>query len=260
MSKGWISINRSLQNHWLYEDKPFCRSMAWIDLLLSANHADNKILFDNNLVLIKRGQLVTSVRKLSEKWGWSKDKTLKFLRMLEKDEMIEKESDTKRTLITIVNYGVYQNEDIEKRTPNGRQADTGKDTDTPQTIMDNNVNKWNKDTTQSEEAVPYSKIVSDYNNICSSFPKVQKISESRKKAVRARLNSGYSIEDLKRAFERAEASPFLKGQNERNWTADFDWMLTDRNLAKVLEGKYDPNTKGNKIDVSGNTDTGFRLS
>ena len=65
------------------------------------------------------------------------------------------------------------------------------------------------------------------------------MSEKRKKAIRARRNSGYTVDDFKTVFEKAEASDFLKGKNNRNWSADFDWMTSDSNMAKILEGKYD---------------------
>ena len=39
-------------------------------------------------------------------------------------------------------------------------------------------------------------------------------------------------------FENAENSSFLKGSNDRNWTATFDWLIKDSNMAKVLEGNY----------------------
>ena len=84
----------------------------------------------------------------------------------------------------------------------------------------------------------YNKIVATYNSICISYPKVKSISDARKKAIKARLNT-YSVDDLTKAFEKAEASDFLKGKNDRNWQATFDWMLKDRNLAKILDGNYD---------------------
>ena len=78
-----------------------------------------------------------------------------------------------------------------------------------------------------------------YNELCPSLPKCQALSEARKKAIKARLSSGYTPEDFRRLFERAEASGFLKGRNDRNWTANFDWLLKDANMAKVLDGNYD---------------------
>lgn len=49
----------------------------------------------------------------------------------------------------------------------------------------------------------------------------------------------YTLEQIKTVFEKAEASMFMKGANKRNWTADFDWLLNDANIVKILEGKYD---------------------
>ncbi|MBQ9199234.1 MAG: hypothetical protein IJ141_03575 [Lachnospiraceae bacterium] len=70
-----------------------------------------------------------------------------------------------------------------------------------------------------------------------SFPQVVKISDSRKKAINARL-SKYTIDDFKQLFINAEASAFLKGDNGRNWQASFDWLIKDSNMPKVLEGNY----------------------
>lgn len=64
-----------------------------------------------------------------------------------------------------------------------------------------------------------------YNNTCVSFPRLSKLSESRKKAIKARLQT-YSVEDFQRMFEMAEGSSFLKGANNRNWSATFDWMVS----------------------------------
>ena len=85
--------------------------------------------------------------------------------------------------------------------------------------------------------IDYQQIADMYNDTCVSFPRLSKLSESRKKAIRARLNQ-YTIDDFKRMFELAEESDFLKGANGRNWTATFDWMVKDSNMAKILDGNY----------------------
>lgn len=77
-----------------------------------------------------------------------------------------------------------------------------------------------------------------YNELCPSLPKVTKLTETRKKTLSARLKS-FSEEQLLTAFKKAEASYFLKGNNDRNWKADFDWILSENNLVKILEGRYD---------------------
>lgn len=83
----------------------------------------------------------------------------------------------------------------------------------------------------------YQLIADMYNATCVSFPKCTTLSEGRRKAIKARLNK-YSSEDFKRLFEMAEESDFLKGGNRNNWTASFDWLIKDTNMAKVLDGNY----------------------
>ena len=123
--KGWIKTYRQIQDCWIWKvDEPFDRRSAWLDLLLSANHKDVKLLFNGNLIDVKRGQLITSVRNLANKWQWSKDRVLKFLRVLESDTMIERDSDNHRTLITIVNYGVYQDKQDTENTDESTQTST----------------------------------------------------------------------------------------------------------------------------------------
>ena len=97
--------------------------------------------------------------------------------------------------------------------------------------------------------VDYQQIVELYNTICKSFPRCTTLSEKRRKAISARLRT-YSVDDIKRCFEKAEESNFLKGGNNRNWSANFDWLMNDSNMAKVLDGNYDNREKGG---VNGNT-------
>lgn len=91
----------------------------------------------------------------------------------------------------------------------------------------------------------YQQIADMYNDTCVSFPRLTTLSEARKKAIKARLNV-YSLEDFRRLFTKAQESTFLKGANNRNWTATFDWLIKDTNMAKVLDGNYD-----NRSDSSG---------
>ena len=91
--------------------------------------------------------------------------------------------------------------------------------------------------------IDYQLIADLYNEICISFPRLRALSDSRKKAIKARFNSGYTLEDFRAVFEAAEKSSFLKGRNDRNWTATFDWMIKDGNMAKILDGNYADKTK-----------------
>lgn len=108
-----------------------------------------------------------------------------------------------------------------------------------------------------EEILTYQLIVDMFNEICVSFPRVTAISERRKAAIKARMKQ-YNGEQFKRLFEIAESSDFLKGKNNRDWVANFDWLMKDSNFAKVLDGNYgdlsqksDPNKSYDLDEVKG---------
>ena len=90
---------------------------------------------------------------------------------------------------------------------------------------------------ENRDRVNYQQIAEMYNATCVSFPRLTVLSEKRKKAIKARLRK-YSVDDIQRAFELAEESDFLKGTNGRNWSATFDWIMCDANMAKILDGNY----------------------
>lgn len=99
---------------------------------------------------------------------------------------------------------------------------------------------------EKRESINYQQIADMYNDICISFPRITKLSETRKKAIRARMKQ-YTTDDFCKMFELSERSSFLKGQNARNWSATFDWMLKDANMAKILDGNYEDKKEGEDI-------------
>ena len=101
--------------------------------------------------------------------------------------------------------------------------------------------------------INYQEIADMYNTICTSLPRVTALSDKRKEAIAARFKH-YTVDQFREMFAKAEASPFLKGGNDRNWTANFDWLLKDANFAKVLDGNYDPkeNTGGQGYNQQNN--------
>lgn len=95
---------------------------------------------------------------------------------------------------------------------------------------------------EEKERTNCKQIVDLFHSICVSYPSVKTLSEARRKAIKARLKA-YSLDDFKILFEKAEASSFLKGSNARNWSATFDWLIKDSNMAKVIDGNYDDKGK-----------------
>ena len=103
--------------------------------------------------------------------------------------------------------------------------------------LDLKPKKADKDMDKGRECINYQQIADMYNDTCISLPRLTKLSDSRKKAIKARLKQ-YSIGDFRKLFTMAEESSCLKGQNDWNWSANFDWLIKDANMAKVLDGNY----------------------
>ncbi|ENM65257.1 DnaD domain-containing protein [Staphylococcus aureus M1275] len=156
---GWISIDRSIQNHWLFKEKrTFSKFEAWIYLLMEANHSKAKVPIGNQIVTVERGQRLTSILTLSDLFNWSRFKVKTFLDLLESDGMLEVKTTSKYTLITIVNYDFYQSEqgrnqhqnDI-KPTSKQHQSNINPTSKQHQTNTNNNDNKDNNEKNVNNE-------------------------------------------------------------------------------------------------------------
>ncbi|HCU7726566.1 TPA: DnaD domain protein [Staphylococcus aureus] len=156
---GWISIDRSIQNHWLFKEKrTFSKFEAWIYLLMEANHSKAKVPIGNQIVTVERGQRLTSILTLSDLFNWSRFKVKTFLDLLESDGMLEVKTTSKYTLITIVNYDFYQSEqgrnqhqnDI-KPTSKQHQSNINPTSKQHQNNTNNNDNKDNNEKNVNNE-------------------------------------------------------------------------------------------------------------
>ena len=104
---GWIKISREIANHWLWQDAE--RLKWWLDLLFLAAWDDKQVLHDSHLFVLRRGQIIASISFLSERWGKSHPTIIKFLRLLEGEDMIKRSTIYRQTsILTICNYEKYQ--------------------------------------------------------------------------------------------------------------------------------------------------------
>ncbi|ASU03413.1 replication protein [Pseudoalteromonas phage SL25] len=151
MAQGWISLNRELMNHWVW-DCEFSAGQAWVDLLLYANHSHAKLMIKGQLIEVNRGQQARSELTLSKAWKWSRNKVRRFLKNLEKDGMIELKSGHLTTVITICNYDSFQSNDTAGDTTKGQQSKQLKDNSRNTNNNVNNENNENKPLDQSKIA------------------------------------------------------------------------------------------------------------
>lgn len=139
--QGWILLYRSIRDSWVWEQKPFSFGQAWVDLILDVNHEDRKMFINGQLVIIKRGQKWTSLRVLAARWGWRQEKVLNFLKALEQDGMITRKATRSGALLTVVNYGNFQDVRSTKRSTNGAQAEHRAEHKRSETKNDKRINK-----------------------------------------------------------------------------------------------------------------------
>lgn len=78
-------------------------------------------------------------------------------------------------------------------------------------------------------------IVIAWNNL--NLSTVKSIQNTRLKLLNARIKD-YGIDGVLQAINNIKESSFLKGQNNKNWTITFDWLIKPSNFIKVLEGNY----------------------
>lgn len=187
--QGWIKLHRKIQEHWLYQEKrKFSRFEAWIDLLMMMNHEDSKVILGNEIIEVKRGQRITSIRQLCERWRWSNTKVTQFLELLQNDGMAIIESDRKKTVITIVNYDFYQGIDDKETTENRREDDT------KQTQKHTNKNDKNE-----KENIPYVEIINYLNQKANK--NYRPSTKKTRSLIKARWNEGFRLEDFEKVID-----------------------------------------------------------
>lgn len=225
--------------------EPYAIITCWFKLLCLAGKQNNSGVF-------MMGRIAYTDKMLAAIFRMKESTVTMALRTFEDFGMVE----IVDGVITIPNWNKHQSLDAyEKRKERDRiyqaerraaqralvegskSSDASTDTSSDIALLDIDKEKETERDKESKRNTDLQSVVSLFHSICISFPKIRSLSDARKKAIRARLNT-YSLDDFRTVFENAEASSFLKGSNDRNWTATFDWLIKDSNMAKVLEGNY----------------------
>jgi hypothetical protein len=144
--KGWVSIHRTLVNHPLWIGEKFTRGQAWVDLILLANHAEGYLRVRGVRIDVMRGQVGWSEVALAKRWRWSRGKVKRFFIELENDKQIVQQKNNVTSIISIVNYNIYQQNESTNSTVSDTTNDTTKkqQTDTKQDT-NNNANNGKND-------------------------------------------------------------------------------------------------------------------
>lgn len=206
------------------DDDGFINNPKKIQRMIGASENDLKLLivknfiipFENGIVVIKHWKIHNYIRV---------DRYKETVYQEQKEMLVEKENKAYSLLspngIPVDNQTVYQSE---------TQDRLGKD----------RIGKVSLNKREGETPPPFQDILDSFNQTCVSYPSIIKLTDSRKKHLRARWEQfGGDFSLFEKAFNILEESNFCKGKNERGWQATFDWLIgNDTNMIKVLEGNY----------------------
>ena len=235
----YVKISRKILEWEWYKDVN--TKVVFFHILLKANWKNGRF----QGMEIPRGSFVTSYQSLAEETGLTVMNVRTAIKHLKLTQEITVSQHSKFSVITVKNYDAYQTANkVANNQLTGNQQATNRQLTTieegnKETNEQNNKSPKGDYESRTPESSIYATIRELYNSVCGSYPRLVKMSDARKKAISARLKTGYTLDDFQTLFEKAEASDFLKGANKRNWSATFDWLICDSNMAKVLDGNYD---------------------
>ena len=205
----WIKLNREISKHWIFKDE--WKFKCWIDLLMLANYAENKVDIKGVLLTCKRGELLYSLDSLSSRWNTNKSKVRRFLKLLESDSMIVLKSEQVTTRITICNYESYQGE----RNADETQTKHKRNTNETQTTPIKEIKKYKERKEESTQPLCLW--------IKSELKNVSKITNQLTNEEAERLLNNFEKDSVKIILEAMENSKDLSKKNTsvnltiRNW-------------------------------------------
>jgi len=222
VKSGWISINREISGHWIFDDSEYFK--AWICILLEVNHEPGRTVIKKKTLECDRGESLKSL----ETWGtlfgsWSKGKVNRFFKLLESHDMITLKNEHVTTRLSVCNYTTYQN------TRNASGAADGTQTERTRTTNNNDNNKNN------DNKEPYATMIKEWWN-----KKISPMGHSELRGLKAGRLKKAKARGIENHLEEIQAmvktfKPFVY---EGSWFS-FDWLVkNDENLDKLLEGKY----------------------
>jgi hypothetical protein len=126
---GYVKMSRGWLDDEMFQDAPYSERDAWAWMIGEARYEEGKVSVAGRPMPIKRGQFYASIRFMAEKFQWSTNRVMRFLKRLEEWGAVKTATETGQTLVTICNYSKYQdNGNTSGDTSENRGEDTGGDT------------------------------------------------------------------------------------------------------------------------------------
>lgn len=222
----------------------YSRADAWVWLIENACWQARPFDVKGKSLTLERGQLCASRDQLASVWGWSPSAVERFLTRLKTEQMIGRETGQGKTVITISNYDKYQDSGDQVGQEIGQQ--TGQASDRHRTAKEEGKKvKKEKDISPngdcaSSDALTAQEIMEGWNELASQcgLSPIIALNAKRRIQIRSRLREYPDIESWQAVFRNLRNTPWLLGDNEKGWRADFDFLLQPKSFLKLLENSY----------------------
>ena len=161
MCKGFIMLSRSFFENELWEAKrTYSDAEAWLDLIQLARFEDGErtVRIGSREVSEKRGQIATTVKYLSERWGRTTRSVMCLLNKLTRRGMITVDGSKFVSVIQLVNYDKYNvypqyvscKSSVKSKRNSRKNVETNVETNVENTNKDNKANN-NSETSSIED-------------------------------------------------------------------------------------------------------------
>ena len=213
--EGWIKLHRRiLENPIVCKDSDYLS--VWIYLLLKATHNGRYELFKGEKILLNPGQLITGRKVIASKFGISESKVFRILKSFKSEQQIEQQTSSKNSLITILNWGLYQeSEHQNEQQLNSKRTTTEQQMNNKRTASEQQLNTINNDKNEKNERNSNGDLEEFFESIWTLYPvKMGKgsVSKTQKKNLQ---DIGY--EQIKRCIERYVSEMESLNRERKYW-------------------------------------------
>ena len=244
---GYITLPLAVLDGWVGQNAQYLK--WWTQLRREASWTDKTVWYNHQQVYLQARQVIVTVNSLVKQWQVSKPTVIHFLQRLEHEKLIERQTDSRKTIITITPLGWADSEVKPEVTP-AVKVDHQSYHQTYRQPLPPIINNKEKNIIASGGARTREEEVAnhDFDEIISFFNQQMKgkgiqpvaiiTSERRQAFERLMSQTGVNKECVKQAIKNASESDFLNGKGPKGWVASFDWMMIPQNFQKVLENNY----------------------
>ena len=244
---GYITLPLAVLDGWVGQNAQYLK--WWTQLRREASWTGKTVWHNRQQVYLQARQVIVTVNSLVKQWQVSKPTVIHFLQRLEHEKLIERQTDSRKTIITITPLG-WADSEVKQEVASVVKVEHDVDHQTYRQPLPPIINNKEKNIIASGGARTREEEVTnkDFDEIISFFNQQMKgkgiqqvaiiTSERRQAFDRLVSQTGVNKDTLKQAIKNAAESDFLNGKGPKGWVASFDWMMIPQNFQKVLENNY----------------------